>query len=118
MLSRTTQSKHRAQLLQEYQDPLAYMNERTVRRLRIRYVIIALSCFLLGCVIWAMFIFGNHAPNNSEARWIGGGFGLVALAIFLPPYGIFRLLTIKRSIIAYRRRQLARDDTPGTKAKN
>lgn len=118
MSIRTSISKRRAQVLQEYHDPLQYMDARTVRRLRIMYVIIALACIAVGCAIWWAFIFGSHTSHDTMGRWMGGGFMLVTLAIFLPPYGLFRLFTIKRSIIAYRRRQLARNAIPNTKPKN
>lgn len=119
MPTRTTQPKRRAQLLREYHDPLSFMSNHTIRRLRIRYVVIALLCIAAGCVLWIALVLDRtpHVHSNGLQQ-LGGGFGFIALVILLTPYGVFRLFTIKRSIIAYRRRQLARDDTPNTKAKN
>lgn len=95
--------------LAEYKDPLAYMDTKTLDRLRVRYLLIALLLFSIGVVLLYILFAPNlrhHSATSIRSYQFRGGVVALLLAIGLPPYAVYRLCTIKRSIITYRRNQL------------
>lgn len=100
----------RAALLKEFNDPLSYMDAASLRRLRKQCIRIALLYTFAGAGLMAVLIWADNSGlrgSGLPGRGGGGrmGSGIAIFTLFI--YGVFRLCTIKRSMIRRRRDTIA-----------
>lgn len=100
----------REDLIKEFSDPLAGMDSGSFQRLRNRCIRIALAYTIVGAALTALLIWADGAGGDRSGRLGGGlmGAGVMIFALFF--YGIFRLCTIKRSMVQKRRDEILRQD--------
>jgi hypothetical protein len=95
------------QALAEYKNPLSYMSSNERQRLRNTCILIALAYTLIGGVLSSLIILTEGTSGGGlSLRSSSMDAGIVVAAIFV--YGVFRLCTIKRSMIHRRRDYLVR----------
>jgi hypothetical protein len=111
--SRHVITPDRTDLFKEFHDPLAYMDAGSIKRLRNRCIRVALTYTITGAVLIAVVIWSSGRGSWGHHGGRGGG-QILVFALFF--YGIFRLCTIKRTMISNRRDEIAIKDILDRKA--
>lgn len=102
------QSRGRADLIQTFNEPLAYMSADEIKRLRIKGIRLAVTYTLVGAALCGLSVWASSGGYASHSGNRGMG-ALLFVGLFC--YGIYRLFTIKRWMIQDRRDLIATADT-------
>lgn len=101
----------RKQLLEAYADPLQFVSAEKRKRLFAIYTLVAILIVLIGGVLLLIGLAGDGSgaqPNRRPLYAFPAGIFIVVI----PMYSVFRLFTIRRSVVKHLKNKLANKKLP------
>ncbi|HEX9153710.1 MAG TPA: hypothetical protein VF809_02730, partial [Candidatus Saccharimonadales bacterium] len=89
----------KAAALAEFKDPLLYLDEKAIRKLRFRVVRLAIICMLVGGALVALVIWASPGLQGMRYMRPSGPMFFFAMGTYLFCLGIYKLCTLRRGMV-------------------